>query len=61
MSMGGRTGTRARFLRRAAIIGGVLVLLALILLLGGHLILGIICAVAAAVAIWVFSQARRVQ
>ncbi len=59
--MGGRAGTRAQFLRRAAIVGGILVLLALLFLLSGHLILGIIFAVAAAAAIWVFSQARRVR
>jgi hypothetical protein len=61
MSMGGRAATRSRFLRRAGIIGAVLLLVALLLLLGGHLILGIIFAVAAAAAIWVFSQARRVR
>ena len=58
--MGGRARTRAQFLRRAGIIGAILVVLAVILLLSGHLILGIILAVAAAAAIWVFSQARRV-
>jgi hypothetical protein len=61
MSMGGRAGTRARFLRRAGIIGAALLVLAVIFLLGGHLILGIIFAAAAAAAIWVFSQARRVR
>jgi hypothetical protein len=59
--MGGRSNSRSRFLRRAAIFGGVLVLLALIFLLSGHFILGIIFAAAAAAAIWVFSQARRVR
>jgi hypothetical protein len=61
MGMGGRAGTRARFLRRAGIIGAILLLFAILLLLGGHLILGMIFAVAAAAAIWVFSQARRVR
>jgi hypothetical protein len=47
-------------LRRAGLIAGVLVLLALILLASGHLVLGVIFGAAAAVAIWVFLQARTV-
>lgn len=61
MASGGRAGTRAQYLRRAAIVGAILVLLALIFLVSGHLILGIVFAVAAAASIWVFSQARRVR
>jgi hypothetical protein len=61
MSVGGRGRTRDRILRRAALIAAVLVLLALLLLVSGHWVLGIIFAVAAAAAIWVFLQARTVR
>ena len=59
--MNGRADTRQRMLRRGGIVAAVLALLALILLLSGHWILGIIVAVIAAVAIWVFLQARTVR
>jgi hypothetical protein len=61
MSVGGRTRTRERFLRRGALIAGALGLLALILLLTGHWVLGVIFAAAAAAATWVFLQARSVR
>ena len=61
MSVGGRGRARDRIVRRAALIAAVLVLLALLLLVSGHWVLGIIFAVAAAVAIWVFLQARTVR
>lgn len=61
MSIGGRANARARVLRRAALIAGVLVLLALLLLAGGHWVLGLIFGVAAVVAIWMFMQARTVR
>jgi uncharacterized membrane protein YgaE (UPF0421/DUF939 family) len=61
MSVGGRTRARDRILRRAALIAGVLVLLALVLLATGHWVLGVILGVAAAVAIWLFLQARTVR
>jgi hypothetical protein len=61
MSVGGRARTRERILRRAALIAGVLVLLALVFLISGHWILGIILAVAAAAAVLVFFQARGVR
>ena len=61
MSYGGRATMRERILRRAALIAGVLVLLALVLLLSGHWILGIIFGAAAAGAVWVFLQARAVR
>jgi hypothetical protein len=61
MSMGGRAGTRARILRRALLIAGVLVLLALLFLVSGHLIVGILFLAAGAVAIWAYLQARRVR
>ena len=60
MSIGSRGQARQRMLRRAGLIAGVLVLLALVLLAGGHLVLGVIFGAAAAVAIWVFVQARTV-
>jgi hypothetical protein len=61
MSVGGRARTRERFLRRGALIAGALALLALILLLTGHWVFGVIFAAAAAVATWVFVQARSVR
>jgi hypothetical protein len=48
-------------LRRAGLIAGILVLLALVFLVSGHWILGVIFAVAAAVAVWLFLQARTVR
>ena len=61
MSVGGRANERARVLRRAALIAGVLVLLALLLFSSGHWILGLIVGVAAVVAVWLFMQARTVR
>jgi hypothetical protein len=61
MSVGGRGGVRERILRRAALIAGVLVLLALLFLLSGHWVLGVIFGIAGAAAIWVFLQARTVR
>jgi uncharacterized membrane protein YccC len=61
VSVGGRGRERDRILKRAAIVAGVLVVLALLLLLGSHWILGVIVGVAAVAAIWVFSQARTVR
>ena len=61
MSMDSRGRARQRMLRRGGVIAGVLALLALVLLVSGHWILGLIFAVVAAVAIWVFLQARTVR
>jgi hypothetical protein len=61
MSVGGRANARGRVLRRAAMIAGVLVLLALLLLLSGHWVLGVIFGAAAVAAIWVYLQARTVR
>jgi uncharacterized membrane protein YccC len=61
MSVGGRTQTRQRMLRRAGVIVAVLALLAVLFLFTGHWILGVIFAVAAAVGIWVFLQVRTVR
>ena len=61
MSIGGRAGARQRMLRRAGLLAGVLALVALLFLISGHWVLGVIFGVAAAVAIWVFLQARSVR
>jgi hypothetical protein len=61
MSVGGRAETRARMLRRATLVAAGLVTLALLLLLTGHWIIGVLVAIPAAVATWVFLQARTVR
>ena len=61
MSAGGRAGARRRMLRRAGVIGGVLVLVALLFLINGHWVLGLIFGAAAVAAIWAFLQARTVR
>jgi hypothetical protein len=61
MSVGGRARTRERFLRRGALIAGALAVVALLLLLAGHWVLGVIFAAAAGVTTWVFLQARTVR
>ena len=61
LSVGGRARTRQSMLRRAALIAGGLVVVALLLLLTGHWILGVIVGVVAAVAVWVYLQARAVR
>jgi hypothetical protein len=61
MSLGSRAQTRQRMLRRAALIAGILVLLALVLLITGHWVLGAIFGVVAAVAVLVFFQVRTVR
>jgi hypothetical protein len=61
MSVGGRAQTRQRMLRRAGLIAGILVLLALVLLLTGHWVLGLIFGAVAAAAFWVFLQVRTVR
>jgi hypothetical protein len=61
MSVGGREGLRRRYLRRVAILAGVLVLLTLLLFSSGHWVLGLLFGAAAVVAILVFSQMRTVR
>jgi hypothetical protein len=61
MSMTGRGQARQRLLRRTGIAAVVLVVLALLFLLGGHWLIGLVLAVAAAAAVWVFLQARSVR
>jgi uncharacterized membrane protein YccC len=61
MSFGGRGQTRQRMLRRAGLIAAALVIVALLLLVSGHWILGIIVGVAAAAAVWVYLQVRTVR
>ena len=48
-------------MRRAALIAGALTFIALLLLVSGHWILGVIFGAAAVVAIWFFVQARSVR
>jgi hypothetical protein len=61
MSVNGRAGVRKRYLRRAALIAGALVLVALLLFAGGHWVLGLVFGVAAVAAILVFTQMRTVR
>jgi hypothetical protein len=61
MKIGGRASARERILRRAGLVAGVLVLLALLLLATGHWVLGVIIGAAAAASIWLFLQARTVR
>lgn len=61
MSTGGRTQTRQRLLRRAGLIATVLAIVALLFLISGHWVLGVIFGIAAVAAIWVFLQARTVR
>jgi hypothetical protein len=61
MSAGGRAGARRRMLRRAGLIAGVLALVALLFLISGHWVLGVIFGALAVAAIWVFLQARAVR
>jgi hypothetical protein len=61
MSMTGRGQARQRLVRRTGIGAAVLVVLALLFLLSGHWVIGLILAVAAAAAVWVFLQARSVR
>ena len=61
MSVGGRAQTRQRMLRRAALITGVLVILALGFLITGHWVLGAIFGVVAVGAVLVFFQVRTVR
>jgi len=48
-------------LRRAGLLALLLVIVALLLLLSGHWVLGVILGVAAAVAVWVYMQMRTVR
>jgi hypothetical protein len=61
VSVDGRAQTRARLLKRAGLVAGALVLLTVLLAVTGHWILTIIVAVAAAVAVWAYLQARTVR
>lgn len=58
---GGRARARGRLVQRTGLIAAALVLLTVILLAGGHWVLGIIFGVPAIVAIWLFFQARSVR
>lgn len=61
MSLGGRAGARDRILRRAALVAGALLLLALLLLLSGHWVLAVVFGAVGVAALWLFLQARTVR
>ena len=61
MSMGGRATARQRMLQRAGLIAGVLVLIALLLIVTGHWILGIVFGAAAVLAVALFRALRTVR
>jgi len=61
MSVGGRAELRRRYLRRVAVLAGVLVLLALLFLTSGHWVLGLVFGAAAVAAILVLAQMRTVR
>jgi hypothetical protein len=61
MNAGGRARARSTFLRRAGLVAAVFVVLALLLLISGHWILGIVAALIAIVGVWVYLQARAVR
>jgi hypothetical protein len=58
---GGRAELRRRTLRWAALVAGVLVLLALVFLVSGHWLLGVLFGVIAAAAVFMFVQLRTVR
>ena len=61
MSMSPRGRARQNLQRRAGIVTAIVVVLALILLLSGHWILGIVLGVAAVAAVAAFLQLRTVR
>jgi hypothetical protein len=61
MSVGGRARERDRLLRRALIVAAALVVLTLLFALTGHWVLAIVAGIPAAVAVWVYLQARSVR
>jgi hypothetical protein len=61
LSVGGRADLRRRYLRRVAVLAGVLVLFALLLFASGHWVLGLVFGTGAAAAILVFVQMRTVR
>jgi uncharacterized membrane protein YccC len=56
-----RSEARKRMVRRGGLVAGVLVLLALLFLVTGHWILGIVFGAAAAAAVGLFMQLRTVR
>jgi hypothetical protein len=61
MSSGGRARARGRILKRTALIAAALVVLTLLFVVTGNWVLAIIAGVPAAVAVWVYLQARTVR
>jgi hypothetical protein len=61
VSVGGRGQARQRTLRRAGLAAAVLGVLALLFLLSGHWVVGVVFALAAAAAVWLTLQLRTVR
>jgi hypothetical protein len=61
MSVDGRSQTRRRVLRRTALVGAILALLAILFFSSGHWVLGLIFGAPAVAAIWAFFQLRTVR
>ena len=59
--MSARGQIRGRLLRRMGLVAAAVGILALLFLISGHWILGIVFAVGAAVALWLFLQLRTVR
>ena len=59
--MSTRADARGRLVRRAGLIAAALAIVALLFLATGHWIIGLVLAAAAAVAVWMFFQARTVR
>jgi uncharacterized membrane protein YgaE (UPF0421/DUF939 family) len=58
---GGREQARRRMVRRAGLVAAILVVVALLFLTSGHWLLGLVLAIAAVAAVWVFLQLRSVR
>lgn len=61
VSVGGRGQARERTLRRVGLAAAILVVLALLFLLSGHWVVGVVFALAAVAAVWLTLQLRAVR
>jgi hypothetical protein len=61
MSTDGRSTARRTYLRRVAVIAAALVLIALLLFVSGHWVVGLVIGAAAVVAIYALAQLRTVR
>ena len=61
MSIGGRAQARQRMLRNAGLVAVALIVIALLLLVSGHWILGVLFGAAAVVAVVLYRQLRTVR